>query len=317
MNVVVSALYRFVSLPDYQCLRQPLLDLCIKNDIKGTLLLASEGINGTIAGSRDATDNLLSFLRRDPRLRPLQHKESYCDAAPFYRMKVKLKDEIVTMGVNGIDPNHVVGTYVKPRQWNQLIDDPDVTVIDTRNYYEVAIGSFKGAKNPNTNSFREFPDYVKSNLDPKKHKKVAMFCTGGIRCEKSTAYLKGQGFEEVYHLEGGILKYLEEMPVAESRWQGECFVFDNRVSVDHELAQGSYDQCHGCRHPITEADKLSEKYLLGVSCPRCYDSQTPEQRQRFQERQHQIELAKSRGQVHLGAPPPERQQKILPTDPKY
>ena len=312
--VVVSALYRFVSLSDYQCLRQPLLDLCTKNDIKGTLLLANEGINGTVAGSRGAIDNLLSFLRSDPRLQPLQHKESYCDTAPFYRMKVKLKEEIVTMGVQGIDPNHVVGTYVKPHQWNQLIDDPEVTVIDTRNYYEVAIGSFKGAKNPNTNSFREFPDYVKLNLDPQKHKKVAMFCTGGIRCEKSTAYLKDQGFEEVYHLEGGILKYLEEVPPAESRWQGECFVFDNRVSVDHELAQGSYDQCHGCRHPITEEDKLSEKYLLGVSCPRCYDHQTPEQKQRFQERQHQIELAKSRGQVHLGALPPKRQQKILPAD---
>ena len=314
--VVVSALYRFVSLPDYQCLRKPLLDCCIKNDIKGTLLLASEGINGTVAGTRDAIDNLLSFLRSDPRLQPLQHKESYSDTAPFYRMKVKLKEEIVTMGVQGIDPNHVVGAYVKPHQWNQLIDDPEVTVIDTRNYYEVAIGSFKGAKNPNTNSFREFPDYVKLNLDPKKHKKVAMFCTGGIRCEKSTAYLKGQGFEEVYHLEGGILKYLEEVPVTESRWQGECFVFDNRVSVDHELAQGSYDQCHGCRHPITEEDKQSEKYLLGVSCPRCYDHQTPDQRQRFQERQHQIELAKSRGHVHIGAPPPKRQQKILPTDPQ-
>ena len=312
--VVVSALYRFVSLSDYQCLRQPLLDLCTKNDIKGTLLLANEGINGTVAGSRGAIDNLLSFLRSDPRLQPLQHKESYCDTAPFYRMKVKLKEEIVTMGVQGIDPNHVVGTYVKPHQWNQLIDDPEVTVIDTRNYYEVAIGSFKGAKNPNTNSFREFPDYVKLNLDPQKHKKVAMFCTGGIRCEKSTAYLKDQGFEEVYHLEGGILKYLEEVPPAESRWQGECFVFDNRVSVDHELAQGSYDQCHGCRHPITEKDKLSEKYLLGVSCPRCYDHQAPEQKQRFQERQHQIELAKSRGQVHLGALPPKRQQKILPAD---
>ncbi len=312
--VVVSALYRFVSLSDYQCLRQPLLDLCTKNDIKGTLLLANEGINGTVAGSRGAIDNLLSFLRSDPRLQPLQHKESYCDTAPFYRMKVKLKEEIVTMGVQGIDPNHVVGTYVKPHQWNQLIDDPEVTVIDTRNYYEVAIGSFKGAKNPNTNSFREFPDYVKLNLDPQKHKKVAMFCTGGIRCEKSTAYLKDQGFEEVYHLEGGILKYLEEVPPAESRWQGECFVFDNRVSVDHELAQGSYDQCHGCRHPITEEDKLSEKYLLGVSCPRCYDHQAPEQKQRFQERQHQIELAKSRGQVHLGALPPKRQQKILPAD---
>jgi len=198
---------------------------------------------------------------------------------PFYRMKVKLKKEIVTMGVEGIDPNDVVGTYVQPKDWNDLISDPAVTVVDTRNYYESAIGSFKGAIDPETTNFREFPEYVEQNLDPKKHKKVAMFCTGGIRCEKSTALLKQQGFDEVYHLHGGILKYLEEVPKEESLWEGECFVFDNRVAVDHDLEKGSYDQCHGCRHPITEDDKQSEKYQQGVACPRCYDQLAPVQPQ--------------------------------------
>jgi len=310
-SVVVCALYQFAALPNYRQLRQPLLDVCVEHGIKGTLLLADEGINGTVAGSRNGIDQLLSYLRRDERFQPLQrkpwqYKESYCQAMPFYRIKVKLKAEIVTMGVDGINPSRLVGTYVKPGDWNQLISDPEVTVIDTRNYYEVAIGTFQGAKNPNTHNFREFPTYVKSHLDPEVHKKVAMFCTGGIRCEKSTAYLKTQGFEQVYHLEGGILKYLEQVPATDSLWRGECFVFDNRVSVDHALARGSYDQCHGCRHPITADDKLSEKYLPGVSCPRCYDRQTPDQRRRFQERQRQVALARVRGHVHIGAPPSSR-----------
>ncbi len=302
-QIVVAALYRFTTLEDYESLREPLLEYCQSKGIKGTLLLASEGINGTVAGTREGIDELLAYLRSDPRLADLDHKESFYDETPFYRMKVKLKKEIVTMGVEGIDPNEVVGTYVKPEDWNDLISDPEITLVDTRNYYEVAIGTFKGAQDPHTTNFREFPQYVADNLDPQKHKKVAMFCTGGIRCEKSTAYLKEQGFEEVYHLQGGILKYLEEVPEEKSLWEGECFVFDNRVAVNHQLAKGSYDQCHGCRHPITEDDKKSEKYLIGVACPRCYDSLTDDQKLRFSERQKQIELAKRRNEEHIGLSP--------------
>lgn len=306
--IVVVALYRFVSLPDYEALREPLLDVCKKENITGTLLLAAEGINGTVAGSREGTDALLAYLKSDPRLAEIEHKESFYEEMPFYRMKVKLKREIVTMGVEGIDPNKVVGTYVKPKDWNALISDPEVTVVDTRNYYEYAIGTFKGADDPKTTTFREFPEYVKNNLDPEKNKKVAMFCTGGIRCEKSTAYLKEQGFDEVYHLQGGILKYLEDVPKEESLWEGECFVFDNRVAVNHDLEKGEYDQCHGCRHPITEEDKQSEKYMPGIACPRCYDDQSPEQRQRFAERQKQIQLAKARNEEHIGSPSPSAQR---------
>lgn len=304
---VIAALYKFVSLPDYQELREPLLEHCVQAGVKGTLLLASEGVNGTIAGTREGIDSVLAYLKADPRLQDLSHKESLDAEMPFYRMKVKLKREIVTMGVEGIDPRQVVGTYVAPKDWNQLISDPDVVVVDTRNDYEYELGSFKGALNPNTRSFREFPQYVAENLDPAKHKKVAMFCTGGIRCEKSTAYLKEQGFEEVYHLQGGILQYLEDVPEEESLWQGECYVFDNRVSVNHQLEPGTYDLCHGCREPITEQDKQSELYIDGVTCPRCYDRQTAEQRARFMERQKQIELARQRNEVHIGALPPERQ----------
>ncbi|MEX2320978.1 MAG: rhodanese-related sulfurtransferase, partial [Saccharospirillum sp.] len=231
----------------------------------------------------------------------LSHKESFCDEMPFYRTKVKLKKEIVTMGVEGIDPLNVAGTYVKPEDWNALISDPDVVLVDTRNAYEVAIGTFENALNPHTQTFREFPDYVKQNLDPAKHKKVAMFCTGGIRCEKSTAYLKEQGFNEVYHLEGGILKYLEQVPEAESKWQGECFVFDNRVTVKHGLEPGRYDQCHACRMPISDTEKSHAHYEPGVSCPHCYDNVTEDRRQRFIERERQVQLAKKRGEAHIGA----------------
>ena len=305
--VVVAALYKFVALPDYRELREPLLDACIAAGVKGTLLLAEEGINGTIAGSREAIDTILKYLKADDRLADIEHKESLDETIPFYRMKVKLKKEIVTMGVGGIDPNSLVGHYVEAKDWNALISDPDVTVIDTRNDYECNIGSFEGAVNPNTTTFREMPDYVKNNLDPAKNKKVAMFCTGGIRCEKSTAYMLSQGFEEVYHLKGGILKYLEEVPKEQSLWQGECFVFDNRVAVDHDLNVGSYDQCHGCRHPITEEQKRSPHYQKGVCCPLCYDDLTDDQKQRFAERQKQIDLAKARNEQHIGAPPPKRQ----------
>ncbi|MBU2985973.1 rhodanese-related sulfurtransferase [Saccharophagus degradans] len=307
-QIVIAALYKFVSLPDFEALREPLQAFCIENEIKGTLLLAQEGINGTVAGTREAIDALLAYFGKDARLADIDHKESYEEEQPFYRMKVKLKKEIVTMGVEGIDPNNIVGTYVEPKDWNSLIDDPEVIVVDTRNNYEYDIGTFEGALNPNTESFRELPEYVAKNLDPAKHKKVAMFCTGGIRCEKSTAFMKQQGFEEVYHLKGGILKYLEEVPEEQTRWKGECFVFDNRVAVNHALEKGTYDLCHGCRYPITEEDKKSEKYIEGVACPHCHDTQTPDQRARFMERQKQVQLAKARKQAHIGAPAPSRQK---------
>jgi len=300
-RVVISALYHFVILDNYKQLRQPLLDLMLENEIKGTLLLAREGINGTVAGSQQAIDNLLNWLKSDTRLADLRHKSSYDNKMPFYRTRVKLKKEIVTMGVEGVDPNHVVGTYVKPEDWNALISDPDVILVDTRNAYETAIGTFKNAIDPHTESFREFPEYVKQNLNPQQHKKVAMFCTGGIRCEKSTAYLKEQGFDEVYHLQGGILKYLETVPQDESLWEGECFVFDNRVSVNHSLEKGTYDQCHACRLPITDDDKQSEQFIPGVSCPYCFDKTTETQRQRYRQRQKQVQLAKMRGEEHIGS----------------
>lgn len=307
-SIVVAALYRFVTLEDYSSLREPLLDVCQRAGVRGTLLLAKEGINGTIAGTRAGIDTVLDFLRADSRLADLDHKESFDDHMPFYRMKVKLKKEIVTMGIEAIDPNETVGTYVEPRDWNTLVNDPEVVLIDTRNDYEYGIGTFRGAVDPQTTSFREFPEYVRENLDPAKHKKVAMFCTGGIRCEKASAFMLKEGFDEVYHLQGGILKYLEEVPEEESTWEGECFVFDNRVAVNHRLEKGQYDQCYGCRHPITEQDKLSDKYEKGVCCPRCYDSLTADQKMRFAERQKQIELASARGDVHVGASPPARQQ---------
>lgn len=306
-KIVVAALYRFVTLDDFEALREPLLTVCQEQGVKGTLLLAHEGINGTIAGTRAGIDAVIAWLRADDRMADLSWKESFDEAQPFYRMKVKLKREIVTMGVSDVDPNEVVGTYVKPADWNALISDPEVLLIDTRNDYEVEIGTFKGAVDPHTKTFREFPDYVKQNVDPARHKKVAMFCTGGIRCEKASSYMKQQGFEEVYHLEGGILKYLEEVPQEQSLWQGECFVFDNRVTVKHDLTAGSFDQCHGCRRPISDEDKQSEFYEKGVACPHCFDELTEDQKARFRERQKQVELARQRHEAHIGAPPPARQ----------
>jgi len=307
-DVVVAALYKFVALEDFHELREPLLDACLAAGARGTLLLAHEGINGTIASSREGIDEVLAYLRSDPRLQDLEHKESLDDHMPFYRMKVKLKKEIVTMGIAGIDPNARVGTYVRPADWNELLSDPEVLLLDTRNDYEYGIGSFRGALDPETTTFREFPAYVRKHLDPGQHKKVAMFCTGGIRCEKASAFMLQEGFQEVYHLQGGILKYLEEVPQEESLWEGECFVFDNRVAVNHRLEKGQYDQCHGCRHPITEQDKKSEKYQKGVCCPRCFGTLSADQIASFRERQKQIELAQARGEVHVGAPPPQRQR---------
>jgi UPF0176 protein len=297
---VVSALYKFTTLHDFVELKNPLLRLMKHHGIQGTLLLAKEGINGTVAGRENAIKALYAWFDAHPQLKNISHKESYSQKMPFNRTKVKLKKEIVTLGIEGIDPTHVVGTYVKPKDWNKLISADDVTVIDTRNDYEYQIGTFKQAINPKTNTFREFPVYVKANLDPKKHKKIAMFCTGGIRCEKSTAYLKELGFEEVYHLEGGILKYLEEVPENESLWEGECFVFDERVAVDHNLNKGQYDQCHACRFPISPLDMQSPSYIKGVSCPHCIEHHTDAQRQRFLEREKQSQLAKARGESHIG-----------------
>jgi len=299
-EIVVAALYRFVVIDEPGALRAALLDVLHEQGVRGTVLLAREGINGTVAGSRAGIDALLAWLRADARFCDLDCKESTTDTPPFARTKVHVKDEIVTLGVPDVDPHRAVGTYVEPRDWNALIDDPDVTLIDTRNEYEVNVGTFRGAINPHTKTFREFTNYVRDHLDPARHQKVAMFCTGGIRCEKSTAYLKQQGFDEVYHLKGGILKYLEQVPEAESAWQGECFVFDERVTVRQGLQKGDYDQCHACRMPISAEDKRSDKYVRGESCPHCYDRRTDEQRRRYRERERQVGLAARRGEPHLG-----------------
>lgn len=301
MTYCVTALYHFTRLDDFESLKQPLQNMCDLLDLKGTILLASEGINGTVAGTNEAVQALHIFLKSDPRLINLEHKESWADDMPFYRMKVRLKKEIVTMGVDGVDPNDIVGTYVDPKDWNNLISDPDVILIDTRNDYEVEIGTFKGAVNPDTETFREFPQWVAENDQKlRAKKKVAMFCTGGIRCEKASSFMKTQGYDEVYHLKGGILKYLENIKAENSMWDGDCFVFDQRVAVSHGLEQSDYDQCFACRYPITEADKQHPFYVKGVSCSRCHNKMNEAQRARFKERQKQIELAKTRGETHIG-----------------
>lgn len=300
-NYVVAALYQFTPLPDFEVHQKPLQSVCDDHDVMGTVLLATEGLNGTIAGSRTGIDAVLHHIRTQiPGCVDLDHKESFATDRPFYRMKVRLKREIVTMGVEGVNPNEMVGEYVDPANWNDIISDPDVVVIDTRNDYEVSIGTFKGALDPETTSFREFPDWVRNNPELAKGKKVAMFCTGGIRCEKASSFMKNEGFDTVYHLKGGILKYLENVPQAESLWDGECFVFDQRVSVGHGLKVGDYDMCHACRHPIDESEKASPHYIPGVSCPRCHDAQSESQKRRFAERQKQIEIAQKRGEEHLG-----------------
>ncbi|PSN19727.1 hypothetical protein C7271_05830 [filamentous cyanobacterium CCP5] len=283
----VAAFYKFVALPDCDTWRSPLLDRCWAADLRGTILLAPEGINGTLAGSQQGIDQVLDYLRSDPRLADMEPKWSTARAQPFQRLKVKLKSEIVTLNQPTADPTVQVGTYLTPEEWNQAIADPEVLVIDTRNDYEVKIGSFAGAVNPQTQSFREFPDYVQRHLNPQNHRRVAMFCTGGIRCEKATAYLLSQGFEQVYHLRGGILKYLETIPEDESHWQGECFVFDERVAVGHGLEPGSYELCVACGHPISPEDKAADTYESGISCPHCWAEQTPEKRARQQARHQQ------------------------------
>lgn len=300
-HYVIVAMYKFVRLDNYQAMQPILLSFCQKRDIYGTLLLAEEGLNGTLAGTRSAIDALLSFLKSDERLADLEYKESHADEIPFHRTKVKLKKEIVTMGQPDIKPSDRSGIRVEPDQWNEIICDPEVLLIDTRNEYEYQIGTFKNAVSPDTTNFREFPDYVTRQLNPTTTKKVAMFCTGGIRCEKASAYMLEQGFEEVYQLNGGILKYLEEVKQEESLWEGECFVFDSRVSVDHQLAEGNYKQCFACRRPITDEDMQTKDYEEGVSCPRCINETTEEQRSGFNERQRQVTLAKQRNEKHIGA----------------
>ena len=311
--LTICALYKFTRLDDFEEIQGPLKIFLESLNIRGTLLLAREGVNGTIAGDNDSIMKSLDYLQKDERLVGLEYKFSYSEKPPFKRLKVKLKKEIVTLGVSNIDPIFSSGTYVKPADWNELINDPDVVLIDTRNNYEFEIGSFKGSINPNTETFREFPAYTKNNLEKYRDKKIAMFCTGGIRCEKSTAYLKSKGFENVFHLQGGILKYLEEVKEDESLWEGECFVFDDRVAVKHNLELGKYDQCHACRFPITDEDKEHPHYEKGASCPRCYGTKNSSQVSRYREREKQVQLAKSRGESHIG----DDASKVIAKNNKY
>ena len=298
---LTAAFYRFVTLDDTPALRTNLLAQCATHQVKGNVLLATEGINGTIAGPVDGVRAVLAWLKHDPRLAALQHKEALGTRDPFYRMKVSLKREIVTLGVPDVQPAKNAGTYVSPDEWNQLIRQPDVVVVDTRNDYEVAIGTFQGAIDPGTRSFSELPQWVEHNQTLLRGKaKVAMFCTGGIRCEKSTAYLRHLGYDEVYHLDGGILKYLETVPEDESLWQGECFVFDERVAVGHGLQPGHYALCRSCRLPLSAADQASPLFVEGVSCPQCHGNTTDTQKQAYAERQRQMELAAKRDQTHVG-----------------
>ena len=304
-RLTVAALYRFTRFDDPAALRAPLEAVCRSHGVRGTLLLAGEGINGTIAGTEAGVAAVLDHIRTLPGCAALEVKFSAADAMPFHRMKVRLKREIVTMGQPDIDPNRSVGTYVDPQDWNALIADPDTIVIDTRNAYEVAVGTFDRAIDPKTASFRDFPAWFRAErerlLGEGKPPKVAMFCTGGIRCEKSTAFLKEEGVDEVFHLRGGILKYLETVPEEESLWRGECFVFDQRVTVAHGLAQGSYGLCHACRRPVGDADVASPLYEEGVSCPACHDERSDEQRAAYRERHRQEMLAAERGMAHVGA----------------
>ena len=303
---VVAALYKFVDLADHQALQPHIQSLCDGHDILGTILLAPEGINGTVCGPEQGMAAFLKWLQDDPRFAGISLKFSFAPEQAFLRMKVRLKREIVTMGNPEIRPAQATGTYVEPADWDALIDDPDVMVIDTRNRYETAIGSFRGAVDPQTDNFREFPAWaaaLAAQGEATRPRKLAMFCTGGIRCEKASALMQANGFDEVFHLKGGILKYLEEIPAQDSSWQGECFVFDGRVAVDHKLGQGSYHMCHACRTPLSDADMQSDDYLDGVSCPHCKASISPQRAARFAERQKQIRLAAERGEQHLGRNP--------------
>ncbi|WP_246237274.1 rhodanese-related sulfurtransferase [Halovulum dunhuangense] len=300
MTLTVAALYQFTPFENPAALLGPLLDVCRNSGVRGSLLLAREGINGTIAGTAQGIETVLDHIRALPGCAEPELKFSTAERMPFLRMKVRLKREIVTMGVDGVDPRAAVGRYVTPADWNALITAPDVAVIDTRNAYEVALGSFEGAIDPGTDSFRDFPEWWARNHNALQGKRIAMFCTGGIRCEKATSFLVGQGVGEVYHLKGGILKYLETVPEGESTWQGECFVFDDRVSVGHGLVPGANSLCHACRMPLAPKDLARPEYEAGVSCHQCHTTRTEADRERYRERQRQIALAASRGESHLG-----------------
>lgn len=304
LPVTVAALYKFASFDDPAILQGPLFALCQERGVCGTLLLAREGVNGTIAGDAEGIAAVVAHVRSLPGCADLDVKYSGALEKPFHRIKVRIKREIVTLGVEGVDPVGQVGQYLDPAEWNEVISDPDVILIDTRNDYEVAIGTFRGAIDPKTRTFREFPawfDAHRAEFEAEgRTPKVAMFCTGGIRCEKSTAFVRSRGIEDVYHLKGGILRYLEEMPEEKSLWDGECFVFDERVSVGHGLRLGSHELCRGCRRPVSEADRQSSLFVDGVSCPACHDETDESRRSRFAERQRQIELAEMRGMSHIG-----------------
>jgi UPF0176 protein len=300
MMFKVAAFYRFSSLPHYEALQEPLLVALKALGIKGSVLLAAEGINGTISGEIDKLDQCLIEIGVVTGIASIEAKYSFAATLPFRRMKVRLKKEIVTIGNVKADPNEKVGAYVEPEDWNALVNDPDVVLIDTRNAYEVGVGTFKGAIDPHTESFGEFPTYVRAHLGNQKHKKIAMFCTGGIRCEKASSFMLNEGFENVYHLKGGILKYLEVVPQDKSTWDGACFVFDERVAVEHGLKVSDFSLCHGCMNPVSAADRLSDKYELGVSCPTCFDKLTAQQFASNRQRQRQMDLAKAKGAKHLG-----------------
>lgn len=300
---LVAALYKFAPLQADAALQARIKSVCEARDVYGTLLLADEGINGTIAGPQAGIEAVLADLRALPGFADLEHKESWADEQPFLRMKVRLKKEIVTMGVPGTDPTQVVGTYVEPEDWNDLITADDVVTIDTRNDYEVRIGQFDGAIDPQTVNFREFPDWFRKFREGRPNARIAMYCTGGIRCEKATAFVKSEGIDDVYHLKGGILKYLETVPEKDSLWRGECFVFDRRVAVKHGLELGSYTLCHACREPLGPEDLKSELFIAGQQCPHCADRYSAADRARFAERERQEQLAAERGVRHIGARP--------------
>lgn len=300
---LVAALYKFAPLQADAALQARIKSVCETQDVFGTLLLADEGINGTIAGPQAGIEAVLADLRTLPGFADLEHKESWADEQPFLRMKVRLKKEIVTMGVPGTDPTQVVGTYVEPEDWNDLITAEDVVTIDTRNDYEVRIGQFDGAIDPQTVNFREFPDWFRKFRQGRPNARIAMYCTGGIRCEKATAFVKSEGIDDVYHLKGGILKYLETVPEEDSLWRGECFVFDRRVAVKHGLELGSYTLCHACREPLGPEDLKSELFIAGQQCPHCADRYSAADRARFAERERQEQLAAERGVRHIGARP--------------
>lgn len=300
----IAALYQFTVFDACEAMRAELVRLCTGQGVKGTVLLAREGINGTIAGSEIGIEAVLAYIRTLPGCAGLQVKESWAARMPFFRMKVRIKPEIVTMGQPDIDPVANAGKYVQPQAWNALLDQPDTILIDTRNEYEVAIGTFANAINPRTMTFRDFPAWFRTHrealLKDRQNPKVAMFCTGGIRCEKATAFLKSEGVEEVYHLQGGILKYLEVVPPDQSRWTGECFVFDQRVSVGHGLKVGTHDVCHACRTPVSPADRTSPQFVAGISCPSCHAVRNDMQRASYAERERQVQLAQARGESHIG-----------------